>query len=115
MKRVVGELRERREKFGGKSKWSTNHKSMEEVCYKENLELEGWNEDSGQTSSSEMLGDLESEVSEGSEGEIGQEVVRVDLGGGSGSGSESLKQLANVGSLIGGDDMGDLTMVTKEG
>ena len=57
---MVGELREWREKFGGKSERSTNHKSMEEVRYKENLELEGRSEDSGQTSSSEMLGDLES-------------------------------------------------------
>ena len=64
---------------------------MEEACYKENLELEGRSEDSGWTSSSEMLRDLESEVSEGSEGKVGQEVVGVDLGGGSGSSSESLK------------------------
>ena len=91
MKRAVGELRERREKFGGKSEQSTNHKSMEEACYKENLELEGWSEDSGQTSSLEMLRDLESKVSEGSEGEIVQEVVGVDSGGSSGSGLESLK------------------------
>ena len=91
MKRAVGELGEQREKFGGKSKQSTNHKSMEEAHYKENLELEGRSEDSGQTSSSEMLRDLESKVSEGLEGEIGQEVVRTDSGGSSGSGSESLK------------------------
>ena len=64
---------------------------MEEACYKENLELEGRSEDSGQTSSSEMLGDLESEVSEGSEGEVGQEVIRIDSGGGSGSDSKSLE------------------------
>ena len=88
---------------------------MEEARYKENLELEGWSGDSGWTSSSEMLGDLESKVSEGLEGEIGQEVVGTDSGGGSGSGSESLKRSANVGLLIGGDDMGDSTMVTKEG
>ena len=87
---------------------------MEEACYKENLELEGWSEDSGQTSSLEMLGDLESKVLEGSEGKIGQEVVGIDLGGSSGSGSESLKRSANVGSLIGGDDVGDWTMMTKE-
>ena len=43
---------------------------MEEVHYKENLELEGWSEDSGWTSSSEMLGYLESEVLEGSEGKV---------------------------------------------
>ena len=91
MKRVIGELGEQREKFGGKSEWSTNHKSMEEARYKENLELEGQSEDSGRTLSSEMFGDLESEVSEGSEGEIGQEVVGIDSGGSSGSGSEFLK------------------------
>ena len=112
---MVGELGERREKFGGKSEQSTNHKSMEEARYEENLELEGWSEDYGQTSSSEMLGDLESKVSEGSEGEIGQEVVGTDSGGGSGSGSESLKRSANIGLLIGGDDVGDSTMMTKEG
>ena len=88
---------------------------MEEACYKENLKLEGWSEDSGRTLNLEMLRDLESEVSEGSEGEIRQEVIEVDLGGSSGSGSESLKRSANVGSLIGGDDVGDSTMVTKEG
>ena len=43
---------------------------MEEVHYKENLELEGWSEDSGQTLSSEMLRYLESEVLEGSEGKV---------------------------------------------
>ena len=91
MKRAVGERRERREKFGGKSERSTNHKSIEEVRYKENLELEGRSEDSGQTSSSEMLRDLESKVPEGLEGEIGQEVVGIDSGGGSGSGLEFLK------------------------
>ena len=112
---MVGELRERREKFRGKSEQSTNHKSMEEARYEENLELEGRSEDYGQTSSSEMLRDLESKVSEGLEGEIGQEVVRTDSGGGSGSDSESLKQLANVRSLIGGDDVGDSTVMTKEG
>ena len=91
---------------------------MEEAHYEENLELEGRSEGYGQTSSSEMLGDLESKVSEGSEGsegEIGQEVVGTDSGGGSGSGSESLKRSANVESLIGGDDVGDSMMVTKEG
>ena len=41
MKRAIGELREQREKFRGKSERSTNHKSMEEACYKENLELRG--------------------------------------------------------------------------
>ena len=88
---------------------------MEEAHYEENLELEGQSEDSGQTSSLEMLGDLESKVSEGSEGEIGQEVIGIDLGGGSGSSSESLKRSANIGSLIGGDDVRDSTMMTKEG
>ena len=88
---------------------------MEEARYEENLELEGQSEDYGQMLSSEMLGDLESKVSEGSEGEIGQEVVGTDSGGSSGSSSESLKQLANVGSLIGGDDVGDSMMMTKEG
>ena len=115
MKRAVRELGERREKFGGKSERSTNHKSMEEARYEENLELEGWSEDSGQMSSSEMLGDLESKVSEGSEGEIRQEVIGTDSGGGSGGSSEFLKRSANVGSLIGGDDVEDSTMVTKEG
>ena len=57
---MIRELREQREKFRGKSERSTNHKSMEEARYKENLELEGWSEDSGRMSSSEMLGDLES-------------------------------------------------------
>ena len=112
---MVRELGERREKFGGKSERSTNHKSMEEAHYEENLELEGRSKDYGQTSSSEMLGDLESKVSEGSEGEIGQEVVGTDLGGSSGSCLESLKRSVNVGSLIGRDDMGDLMMMTKEG
>ena len=87
---------------------------MEEVRYEENLELEGQSEDYGQTLSSEMLGDLESKVLEGSEGEIGQEVVGTDSGGGSGSSSEFLKRSANVGSLIGGDDVGDSTMMTQE-
>ena len=64
---------------------------MEEARYEENLELEGWSEDSGWTLSSEMVGDLESEVLEGSEGKIGQEVVGADSGGGSGGSSESLK------------------------
>ena len=41
MKRAIGELREQREKFRGKSERSTNHKSMEEARYKENLELRG--------------------------------------------------------------------------
>ena len=94
MKRMIGELRElreQREKFRGKSEQSTNHKSMEEVRYKENLELEGWSKDSGWTSSSEMLGDLESEVLEGSEGKVGQEVIGVNSGGGSGSSSKSLE------------------------
>ena len=91
MKRAIGELREQREKFRGKSKRSTNHNSMEEVRYKENLKLEGQSKDSGRMSSSEMLGDLESKVSEGSEGEIGQEVIGIDSGGGSGSDSKSLE------------------------
>ena len=64
---------------------------MEEVHYKENLELEDWSKDSGQMSSLEMVGDLEGKVSEGSEGEVGQEVIGVDLGGSSRSGSESLE------------------------
>ena len=64
---------------------------MEEARYEENLELEGRSEDYGQTSSSEMLGDLESKVLEGSEGKIGQEVIGIDSGSGSGSSSESLK------------------------
>ena len=38
-----------------------------------------------------MLGDLEGEVSEGLEGEVRQEVIGVDSGGGSRSGSESLE------------------------
>ena len=105
----------RREKFGGKSERSTNHKSMEEARYEENLELEGRSEGYGQMSSLEMLGDLESKVSEGSEGEIRQEVVGTDLGGSSGSCLESLKRSVNVGSLIGRDDVGDSTMVMKEG
>ena len=62
-----------------------------------------------------MLGDLESKVSEGSEGEIGQVVVRTDSGGGSGSDSESLKRSANVGLLIDRDDMGNSMMMAKEG
>ena len=88
---------------------------MEEACYEENLELEGRSEDSGRMSSSEMLRDLESEVAEGLEGEIGQEVVGIDSGGGSGSGSEFLKRSANIGSLIGGDDVRDSMVMTKEG
>ena len=63
----------------------------EEARYKENLELEGRSKDSGQMSSSEMLRDLESKVSEGLEGKIGQEVIGTNSGGSSGSGSESLK------------------------
>ena len=90
-KRTIGELREQPEKFRGKSKQSTNHKSMKEVHYKENLELEDWSKDSGQMLSLEMVGDLEGKVSEGSKGEVGQEVIRVDLGGSSRSGSESLE------------------------
>ena len=68
MKRMIGELGEQTEKFGGKSEWSTNHKSMEEACYKENLELEGQSKDSGWSSNLEMLGDLEGEVLEGKVG-----------------------------------------------
>ena len=88
---------------------------MEEARYKENLELEGQSEDSGQMSSLEMLGDLESEVSEGLEGKVGQEVIGVDLGGSSGSGLEFLKQSVNVESLVGRDDMRNSTMMTKKG
>ena len=88
---------------------------MEEARYEENLELEGWSEDSGWTSSSEMVRDLESEVLEGSEGEVGQEVIRADLGGGSGSSLESLKQSVNVELLVGGDDMRNSMMMTKKG
>ena len=62
MKRTMGELREQSEKFGGKSKWSTNHKSVEEVHYKENLELEDQSKDSRWTSSLETVGDSEGEV-----------------------------------------------------
>ena len=87
----MGELREQPEKFGGKSKWSTNHKSMEEARYKENLELEDQSEDSGWTSSLEMIGDSEGRVSEGLEGEVRQEVIRVNSGGSSRSSSESLE------------------------
>ena len=71
MKRTIGELGEQLEKFRGKSEWSTNHKSMEAACYEENLELVDQSEDSGRMSNSEMLGDLESEVLEGLEGEVG--------------------------------------------
>ena len=60
-----------------------------------------------------MVRDLEGEVSEGSEGEVRQEVIGVDSGGGSGSGLESLKQSVNVESLIGGDDVRDLMMMKK--
>ena len=88
---------------------------MEEAGYKENLELEGWSEDSGWTLSLEMLRDLESEVAEGLEGEIRQEVVGIDSGGGSGSSLEFLKRLANVGSLIGRDDVRNSTVMMKEG
>ena len=68
MKRTIGELGEQTEKFGGKSERSTNHKSMEEARYKENLELEGQSKDSGWSSNLEMLGDLEGEVLEGKVG-----------------------------------------------
>ena len=112
---MIGELGEQLEKFRGKSEWSTNHKSMEAACYEENLELEGWSKDSGWMSNSEMLGDLEGKVSEGSEGKVGQEVVEVDLGGSSGSGSESLEQSANVELLVGRDDVRNLMMMTKKG
>ena len=88
---------------------------MEEVHYKENLELVDWSKDSEWSLSLEMLRDLEGEVSEGLEGKVGQEVVRVDSGGGSGSGLESLKQSANVESLVGGDDMRNSTMMMKKG
>ena len=83
MRRMIGELGEQPEKFGGKSERSTNHKSMEEAHYKENLELEDWSKESGWTLSSEMIGDLE--------GEVRQEVVGVDSGGSSRSSLESLK------------------------
>ena len=112
---MIRELGEQPEKFGGKSKQSTNHKSMEEVCYKENLELEDQSKDSGQTLSSEMIGDLEGEVSEVLEGEVRQEVIGVNSGGSSRSGSESLKQSVNVESLIDRDDVGNSMMMTKEG
>ena len=62
-----------------------------------------------------MLRDLEGEVSEGSEGKVGQEVIRVDLGGSSRSSSESLKQSANIESLVGRDDVRNSTMMTKKG
>ena len=62
-----------------------------------------------------MLGDLESKVSEGSEGEVRQEVVGVDSGGSSGSNSESLERSANIESLVGVDDVRDSMMMTKEG
>ena len=80
---------------------------MEEVYYKENLELEDWSKDSGQMSSSEVVRDLE--------GKVRQEVVGVDSGDGSRSSFEPLDWLANMESLIGGDNVGDLTMMTKEG
>ena len=82
MKKTMGELREQSEKFRGKSKQSTNHKSMEEAHYKENLELGDWSKDSGWMLSSEMIGD--------SEGEVRQEVVRVNSGGSSRGSSEPL-------------------------
>ena len=63
---------------------------MEEACYKENLELEDWGKDSEWTLSLEMIRDLEGKVLEGLEGEARQEVVGVNSGGGSRSGSESL-------------------------
>ena len=115
MKRMIGELGEQPEKFGGKSERSTNHKSMEEVHYEENLELVGWSEDSGWSLSSEMLGDLEGKVLEGSKGEVKQEVVRVDLGDGSRSGSEPLERSVNIESLVGGDDMRNSMMMMKKG
>ena len=62
-----------------------------------------------------MLRYLESEVLEGSEGKVGQEVVEVDSGGSSGSGSESLEQSANVELLVGGDDVRNSMMMTKKG
>ena len=55
---------------------------MEEAYYKENLELGDWSRNSGQVSSSETIRD--------SEGEVGQEVVGIDSGGGSRSGSQPL-------------------------
>ena len=88
---------------------------MEEARYKENLELEGWSEDSGWMLSLEMLGDLESKVLEGLEGEVGQEVIRVDSGGSSGSNSESLERSVNIESLAGGDDVRDSMMMMKKG
>ena len=115
MERTIGELGEQTEKFRGKSKRSTNHKSVEEAHYKENLELEGQSEDSGWSSHSEMLRDLEGKVLEGSEGEVRQEVIGVDSGGGSRSSSESLKQLANIESLVSGDDVRNSTMMMKKG
>ena len=111
----MGELGEQLEKFGGKSEQSTNHKSMEEACYEENLKLDDQKKDSGWMLSSETIRDLEGEVSEGLEGEVGYEVVGVDSGDGSRSSSEPLDQSANVESLISGDDVGDSMMTTKEG
>ena len=58
---------------------------------KENLELEDQSEDSGWMSSLEMIGDSEGRVSEGLEGEVRQEVIRVNSGGSSRSSSESLE------------------------
>ena len=115
MKRMMGELREQLEKFGGKSKQSTNHKFMEEVCYKENLELGIRTRASGGTLSSETVGDSEGKVLEGLEGEVRQEVIGVNSGGSSRSSSEPLDQSANVESLMSGDDVGDSMMMTKEG
>ena len=89
MKRMMRELGEQLEKFGGKSKWSTNHKSMEEAHYKENLELGDQSEDSGQSLNSETVRNSESEVSEGLEDKVGQEVIRINSGGGSRSSSVS--------------------------
>ena len=83
---------------------------MEEAHYKENLELEDQSKDSGGTLSLEMVRD-----SEGSEGEVGQEVIGVDSGGSSRSGSESLERLANVELLVGRDDVRNSTMIMKKG
>ena len=80
---------------------------MGEAHYEENLELVDQSEDSGWTLNSEMLGDLE--------GEVGQEVIRVDSGGGSRNSLESLEQLADIELLIDRDDMGNSMMMMKKG
>ena len=44
---MIRELKEQPERFRDKSERFTNHKSMEEVCYEENLELKDQSKDSG--------------------------------------------------------------------